>query len=104
MQTLTPQLINAGTICVNYPDSGAAQENIENLRRQFGDHVQSVRDICDDSVDARVFIRQTEAAVRMAMRQCDAAVKQSNSQVIRYINETMCDGFLVERDNCRRAN
>ncbi len=65
---------------MEHPQSGAAEENFENLRRQFADHVQSVRDICDDSVDARVFLAQTEAAVRRALADCERALAQGSAQ------------------------
>ncbi len=90
VQTLTPQLVNAGTIRVKHPESSAAGENFENLCCQFAEHVQSVRDICDDSVDARIFLAQTEDAVRKAMQDCNRAKGQGNTQVKGY-------GFDCER-------
>ncbi len=40
IQNLTPQLINAGTIKINYPENKAAEENFENLRKQYADGMQ----------------------------------------------------------------
>ena len=43
MEHLTPQLLNAGTIKMSYPDNKAADENFENLRKQYAAGVQSIR-------------------------------------------------------------
>ena len=43
VENLTPQLVNAGTIKINYPENKAADENFENLRKQYAAGVQSIR-------------------------------------------------------------
>ena len=40
---MTPQLVNAGTIKMTYPENKAADENFENLRKQYAAGVQSIR-------------------------------------------------------------
>ena len=67
VQNLTPQLINAGMIRMNYPDNKAADENFENLRKQYAEGVQSIRDVCDESMDVKTFLRQTEDHIRKAV-------------------------------------
>ena len=67
VQNLTPQLLNAGTIRMNYSENKAADENFENLRKQYAEGVQSIRDLCDESLDARSFLRQTEEHIRRAV-------------------------------------
>lgn len=42
IESLTPQLINAGRIRMTYPESKAAQEHFENLRAQYADSVNKV--------------------------------------------------------------
>ncbi len=79
MQTLTPQLVNAGTIRMNYPENKAAEENFDNLRKQFAEGVQSIRDLCDDSMDARIFLQQTEAHIRKSVRSCEDALRARNA-------------------------
>ena len=61
------QLINAGTIRMNYPDNKAADENFENLRKQYAEGVHSIRDVCDESMDVKTFLRQTEDHIRKAV-------------------------------------
>lgn len=68
IQTLTPQLINAGTIRMNYFDNHAAEENFENLTKQYAEGVQSIRDLCDESVDIRSFLLQTEEHIRRSIQ------------------------------------
>ena len=43
MESLTPQLINAGRIRMVYPENKAADDHFENLRSQFAEGVQRVR-------------------------------------------------------------
>jgi hypothetical protein len=43
VKNLTPQLVNAGTIKMTYPENRAAEENFENLRKQYAAGVQSIR-------------------------------------------------------------
>ena len=90
MQNLTPQLVNAGTIKMTYPENKvliwmvaskqclkimgwkmemgcnlqryiflfqAADENFENLRKQYATGVQRIRDESDESIDIRTFLR-----------------------------------------------
>ena len=43
MESLTPQLVNAGRIRMVYPENKAADDHFENLRSQFAEGVQRVR-------------------------------------------------------------
>ena len=82
VQNLTPQLINAGTIRMNYPENKAADENFENLRKQYAEGVQSIRDLCDESMDARTFLRQTEEHIRRAVTASEEGLRSKQTQVI----------------------
>ena len=65
VQNLTPQLVNAGTIKMNYPENKAADENFENLRKQYAAGVQTIRDFCDEAIDIRTFLRQTSEHIQV---------------------------------------
>ena len=65
VENLTPQLVNAGTIKMNYPENKAADENFENLRKQYAAGVQSIRDLCDEAIDIRTFLRQTSEHIQV---------------------------------------
>ena len=43
VESLTPQVINAGRIRMVYPENKAAADHFENLRSQFAEGVQRVR-------------------------------------------------------------
>jgi len=82
VQNLTPQLVNAGTIKVNYPENKAADENFENLRKQYAGAVQTIRDNCDESIEIATFLRQTEAHIRHSITLCEEGVRNKQSQLI----------------------
>jgi len=82
VQNLTPQLVNAGTIKMTYPENKAADENFENLRKQYATGVQRIRDESDESIDIRTFLRQTEEHIRRSVATCEEGVGSRQSQVI----------------------
>ena len=103
VQNLTPQLVNAGTIKMNYPENKAADENFENLRKQYAAGVQTIRDFCDEAIDIRTFLRQTSEHIQVrhdccmspgqsiinyvvylqaAIATCEDGVRSKQSQVI----------------------
>lgn len=57
LESLTPQLVNAGRIRMNYPDNRAAEEHFDNLCTQYADTVGSMRNLCDEAVDAANFVK-----------------------------------------------
>ena len=67
VQNLTPQLVNAGTIKMNYPENKAADENFENLRKQYAAGVQTIRDFCDEAIDIRTFLKQTSEHIQVRL-------------------------------------
>ena len=81
VQNLTPQLVNAGTIKMTYPENKAADENFENLRKQYAAGVQTIRDFCDESIDIATFLRQTEEHIRRSVATCEEGVATKHSQV-----------------------
>ena len=82
IQNLTPQLINAGTIKINYPEHKAAEENFENLRKQYADGMQNIRDLCDESIDLRTFLRKTEEYIRNSVEACEDGVNSRQPQKV----------------------
>ena len=82
VQNLTPQLINAGTIRMNYPENKAAEENFENLRKQYADGIQTIRDICDESIDVKTFLALTESHIRRSVQTCEESIRMKNSQAV----------------------
>ena len=96
----------------------AADENFENLRKQFATGVQRIRDESDESIDIRTFLRfrsilnwkriekanewccrQTEEHIRRSVATCEEGVAGRQSQVRN--NHPMIAGgqsFFVEGD------
>lgn len=57
VEKLSPQLIAAGKIRLLHPDSKVAEEHFNNLKQQYGEAVLRVRDLCDQAVQPRDFVR-----------------------------------------------
>ena len=82
VQNLTPQLVNAGTIKMNYPENKAADENFENLRKQYAAGVQTIRDFCDEAIDIRTFLRQTSEHIQVRHEYMIAACHLDNQLLL----------------------
>merc|ERR1712130_975112 len=67
---------------MTYPENKAADENFENLRKQYATGVQRIRDESDESIDIRTFLRQTEEHIRRSVATCEEGVAARQSQVI----------------------
>ncbi|KAJ9586029.1 hypothetical protein L9F63_020326, partial [Diploptera punctata] len=61
VESLTPQLVSAGRIRMNYPESKAADEHFQNLVAQYSDSVQHVRALCDEATNSSDFIKMSES-------------------------------------------
>ncbi len=57
VESLTPQLVNAGQIRMAYPQNKAADEHFENLRQQYSDSLHKMRALADEATDSAKFIR-----------------------------------------------
>ena len=82
VENLTPQLVNAGTIKLTYPENKAADENFENLRKQYAAGVQTIRDFCDESIDIKTFLKQTSEHIQASITTCEEGVRTKQSQVV----------------------
>ncbi|XP_066997396.2 vinculin isoform X2 [Anabrus simplex] len=80
VESLTPQLINAGRIRMSYPESKAADEHFENLVSQYSDSVQRVRQLCDEATDSADFIKMSEEQIRKHTILCEDAIRKSQAQ------------------------
>jgi len=82
VEHLTPQLLNAGTIKMSYPENKAADENFENLRKQYAAGVQSIRDCCDENIDIKSFLLQTEEHIHRSLAACQEGIRNKQSNTI----------------------
>jgi len=80
VESLTPQLVNAGRIRMTYPTNKAADEHFENLRKQYADAVARTRQLCDEAIDSAAFIQQSEEMMRRCTAECEDAIARGEPQ------------------------
>lgn len=80
VESLTPQLVNAGRIRMTYPENKAADEHFENLRRQYADAIARTRQLCDEAIDSATFIQQSEELMRRCTAECEDAIGRQEAQ------------------------
>ena len=74
VESLTPQLVNAGMIRMVYPENKAADEHFENLRKQFAETVLLTRTLADEATDSGKFVGQSLVAMQHHTAGCDEAI------------------------------
>ncbi|KAI5734999.1 hypothetical protein M8J77_013013 [Diaphorina citri] len=74
VESLTPQLVNAGRIRMTYPQSKAADEHFENLRNQYANSVGRLRDLCDEAIDPAEFIKYSEEQMQKHTHLCEDGI------------------------------
>ncbi|KAG5887305.1 hypothetical protein JTB14_006450 [Gonioctena quinquepunctata] len=95
VESLTPQLISAGSIRMNYPSSKAADEHFENLRQQYSDTLTKVRNLCDEATDSADFIKASEEQMKKHTFLCEEAIK--NKQPQKMVDNTSAIARLANR-------
>ncbi|CAH1987171.1 unnamed protein product [Acanthoscelides obtectus] len=95
VESLTPQLISAGSIRMNYPTSKAADEHFENLRQQYADTITKVRNLCDEATDSADFIKASEEQMKKHTFLCEEAIK--NRQPQKMVDNTSAIARLANR-------
>ncbi|XP_020722540.1 vinculin isoform X18 [Bombus terrestris] len=95
VESLTPQLINAGRIRMTYPDSKAADEHFENLRQQYAETMQRARALCDEATDSGDFIRTSEEQMQKHSFLCEEAIAKSHPQ--KMVDNTAAIARLANR-------
>ncbi|KAL6264207.1 vinculin-like [Pogonomyrmex barbatus] len=80
VESLTPQLINAGRIRMTYSDSKAADEHFENLRQQYAETMQRARALCDEATNSGDFIRTSEEQMQKHSFLCEEAIAKALPQ------------------------
>ncbi|KAG7190048.1 hypothetical protein KM043_006194 [Ampulex compressa] len=95
VESLTPQLVNAGRIRMTYPDSKAADEHFENLRQQYAETMQRARALCDEATDSGDFIRTSEEQMQKHSFLCEEAIVKSHPQ--KMVDNTAAIARLANR-------
>ncbi|XP_014092469.1 vinculin [Bactrocera oleae] len=95
VDSMTPQLINAGRIRMNYPASKAADEHLQNLKQQYADTVLRMRTLCDQATDPSEFIKTSEEHMQMYAKLCEDAIV--NKQPQKMVDNTSNIARLINR-------
>ena len=95
VESLTPQLVNAGRIRMVYPENKAADEHFENLRRQFAETVTLTRTLADEATDSARFVGQSLAAMQEFSTRCDEAI--ATKQPAKMVENTSSIARLANR-------
>lgn len=82
VESLTPQLVAAGRIRMSFPGNEAADEHFENLRREYADRIERVRDLADELTDSAAFIKASEALMQKYTAACERAIAAGESQAV----------------------
>ncbi|XP_048487012.1 vinculin isoform X3 [Plutella xylostella] len=106
VEKLAPQLIAAGKIRFNYPDSKVAEEHLNNLKTQYAECVLRARDLCDQALDPLEFVNTAGELMQKHTYLCEDAIRQNDSQkmvdntsaIARLANRVLLVGGS-ERDN-----
>ncbi|KAM7347014.1 vinculin [Cochliomyia hominivorax] len=95
VDSMTPQLINAGRIRMNYPASKAADEHLQNLKQQYADTVLRMRTLCDQATDPADFIKTSEEHMQMYAKLCEDAIHAKQPQ--KMVDNTSNIARLINR-------
>lgn len=80
IDSLTPQLISAGRIRMNYPGSKAAEEHYNNLKQQYADTILRMRTLCDQATDPADFVKASEEQMQKHSLLCEDAIRNKLPQ------------------------
>lgn len=95
IDSLTPQLISAGRIRMNYPASKAAEEHLNNLKQQYADTILNMRTLCDQATDPSAFCKTSEEQMQKYTFLCEEAIR--NKQPQKMVDNTSNIARLVNR-------
>lgn len=95
IDSLTPQLISAGRIRMNYPSSKAAEEHFNNLKQQYADTMLRMRTLCDQATDPSSFIKTSEEQMQKYTFLCEEAIRSKQPQ--KMVDNTSNIARLVNR-------
>jgi vinculin len=76
---MTPQIINAGKIRL-HNSSTDVDQHFDNLRREYADALNRLRDFVDDAIDTGDFVRASETAMRRHTSHCEDSIRDNQPQ------------------------
>ncbi|XP_071956456.1 vinculin-like isoform X2 [Antedon mediterranea] len=86
MDALTPQVISAGRLVLYHPNSTAAVEHFDLLKKEWTNNTNNLTRLVDDATDSVEFIKACEEVIRKETVEAEFAVSQE--QPIPFIKST----------------
>lgn len=80
IESLTPQLISAGRIRFTHPDNKSADEHFENLKSQYQENLERLRNMVDEAVDSVSFVNASEDAILKYITLCENSIANRQPQ------------------------
>ena len=71
---LTPQVINAGRVVLEFPENKQAQDHFKALRDEWTDNMDNLTEQVDNSMDVAKFIKASEEGIRREHEKCVSAM------------------------------
>nr|XP_002123754.1 vinculin [Ciona intestinalis] len=81
IQELTPQVINAGKIVLDYPENKLAKEHLKALTDEWTEHVDDLTEQVDDAMDVVDFIKASEDGIKKDHKTCMKALQDNQPTV-----------------------
>ena len=79
IESMTPQLINAGRIRMVYPENKAADEHFNNLKSQYSELLHQGRALLDEVTDSKAFIARSLKAMQDHTDHGEDAIRQGHA-------------------------
>ena len=76
---MTPQVINAGKIRL-HNSSADVDQHFDNLRREYADALNRLREHVDNAIDTGDFVRASESAMRRRTEHCEDSIRDNQPQ------------------------
>jgi len=95
VESLCPQLQNAGRIRLNHPENKNADENFNNLRNEYANSLQKMRNLVDEAIDTNDFIQALEDAIRKHTILAENAIQIQDPQKL--VDNTSAIARLANR-------
>uniref|UniRef100_H2Z5U1 Vinculin n=1 Tax=Ciona savignyi TaxID=51511 RepID=H2Z5U1_CIOSA len=81
IQELTPQVINAGKIVLDYPDNKLAKDHLKALTDEWTEHVDDLTEQVDNAMDVVDFIKASEDGIKKDHKTCLTAIQENRPTV-----------------------
>ena len=78
---LTPQVVNAGRVVLEFPENKQAQDHFKALRDEWTENMDDLTEQVDNSMDVAKFIKASEEGIRREHEKCVSAMHKNEPTV-----------------------